>query len=81
MVVVDTDDRDWERAARVTSDAVRSGSHDVVYQGILIDFDGWRGVADFIERQPDGSYEVSDTKLARHSKPYFLLQLSLEASP
>ena len=76
MLVVDTDDRDWERAARVTADAIRSGSHDVVYQGVLIDPDGWRGVADFIERQPDRSYEVSDTKLARHSKPYFLLQLS-----
>ena len=47
-----------ERAARVTADAIRSGSHDVVYQGVLIDPDGWRGVADFIERQPDGSYEV-----------------------
>ena len=60
----------------LTADAIRSGSHDVVYQGVVIDPDGWRGVADFIERQADGSYEVSDTKLARHSKPYFLLQLS-----
>ena len=76
VLVVDTDDRDWERAARVTADAIRSGSHDVVYQGVFIDPDGWRGVADFLERQADGSYEVSDTKLARHSKPYFLLQLS-----
>jgi predicted RecB family nuclease len=73
---VDTEERDWERDARVTADAIHSGSHDVIYQGVFIDPDGWRGVADFIERQPDGSYEVSDTKLARHSKPYFLLQLS-----
>jgi predicted RecB family nuclease len=76
VLVVDTDDRDWERAARVSADAIRSGSHDVVYQGVFVDADGWRGVADFVERQGDGSYEVADTKLARHSKPYFLLQLS-----
>ena len=76
VLEVDTDDRDWERAARMTAEAIRSGSHDVVYQGVFVDADGWRGVADFVERQADGSYEVSDTKLARHSKPYFLLQLS-----
>jgi predicted RecB family nuclease len=76
VLVVDTDDRDWEQAARVTTDAIRSGSRDVVYQGVFVDPEGWRGVADFMERQADGSYEVADTKLARHSKPYFLLQLS-----
>jgi predicted RecB family nuclease len=76
VLVVDTDDHDWGRAARVTAEAIRSGTHDVVYQGVLVDPSGWRGVADFVERQPDGSYEVADTKLARHSKPYFLLQLS-----
>ena len=27
------------------------------------------------ERQPDGTYEVVDTKLARHSKPAYVLQL------
>ena len=31
--------------------------------------------ADFVERQPDGRYEVVDTKLARHSKPAYVLQL------
>lgn len=76
VLVVDIEDRDWGRAASVTADAIRFGSRDVVYQGVLIDPEGWRGVADFIERQADGSYEISDTKLARHSKPYFLLQLS-----
>ena len=55
MVVVDTDDRDWERAARATAAAIRSGSHDVVYQGVFVDPDDWRGVADFIEHQPDGA--------------------------
>jgi len=34
----------------------------------------WRGFADFVERQPDGRYEVVDTKLARHSKPAYVLQ-------
>jgi predicted RecB family nuclease len=76
ILEIDTDDRDWERAARETARAIRDKTHDVVYQGVLIDPDGWRGVADFVERQPDGSYEVADTKLARHPKPYFLLQLS-----
>ncbi|MDP9280022.1 MAG: TM0106 family RecB-like putative nuclease [Gemmatimonadota bacterium] len=76
VLVVETEDRDWQRAARVTADAIRTGSHDVVYQGVFIDPDGWRGIADFVERQVDGAFEVSDTKLARHSKPYFLLQLS-----
>jgi uncharacterized protein len=69
ILVVDSDDRDWGRAADVTADAIRSRSHDVIYQGAFVDPAGWRGLADFIERQPDGSYEVSDTKLARHSKP------------
>ena len=76
VLAVDTDDRDWERAAHVTSEAIRSGSHDVIYQAVFVDPDGWRGIADFVERHADGSYEVADTKLARHSKPYFLLQLS-----
>jgi hypothetical protein len=43
VLVVDTDDHDWERAARVSADAIRSGSHDVVYQGMFVDADGWRG--------------------------------------
>ena len=37
--------------------------------------DGWRGFADFLVRQPDGIYEAVDTKLARHAKPYHVLQL------
>ncbi len=37
--------------------------------------DGWRGVADFLLRQPDGTYEVLDTKLARTAKPAYILQL------
>ncbi len=37
--------------------------------------DGWRGIADFLERQDDGTYEAVDTKLARHAKPAHVLQL------
>src|SRR5215218_2481636 len=44
VLVVDTDDRDWGRAARITADAIRAGSHDVVYQGVFVDPEGWRGV-------------------------------------
>jgi len=65
---------DWERAARETEDAIRAQA-DVVYQGVFLDPDGWRGIADFLERQDDGSYEAVDTKLARHAKPAHVLQL------
>ncbi len=64
---------DWEPAARATEEAMRAGA-DVVYQAVFVD-GAWRGIADFLERRPDGSYEVSDTKLARHARPYHLLQL------
>src|ERR671918_94729 len=67
-------DLDWERAARETADAIGSQA-DVVYQGVLVSDDGWRGVADFLERQDDGTYEAVDTKLARHAKPAYVLQL------
>jgi uncharacterized protein len=59
--------------AEATREALASGV-DVVYQGVLV-ADGWRGVADFLMRQPDGSYEALDTKLARHAKPAYILQL------
>src|SRR5215218_8964360 len=68
-------DCDWEAAAAATEQAMRDGA-DVVYQAVLLDPSGWRGIADFLERQPDGFYEVADTKLARSAKPYFLLQLA-----
>jgi uncharacterized protein len=65
-----------------TEAAMRAGA-DVVYQGALADGD-WRGFADFLERVPvpcpafgDYSYEVIDTKLARHAKPGYLVQLCL----
>ena len=53
---------------------------DVIYQAVFVD-DDWRGVSDFLVRveRPSAlgawSYEAWDTKLARHTKPYFVLQL------
>jgi uncharacterized protein len=71
---IDFDDRDWERASRETERAIHDGD-DVVYQAVLTD-GTWRGLADFVERLPDGSgYEVVDTKLARKAKPQHVLQL------
>jgi predicted RecB family nuclease len=66
-------DRDWERATRETEQAIADGV-DVVYQGVLQD-GRWRGQADFLERQADGTYEAVDTKLARSAKPAYILQL------
>lgn len=61
-----------------TIEAMRSGA-DVIYQAAF--FDGqWTGFADFLLRRerPSAlgvwSYEVADTKLARHVKPAALLQ-------
>src|ERR687892_1034522 len=73
-ISLDHDDGDWERAARETKEAIRAQT-DVVYQGVFLDPDGWRGIADFLERQTDGTYEAVDTKLARHAKPAHVLQL------
>ena len=72
-------DHDWERAARETVEAMREGVG-VVYQGVLVS-DGWRGQADFLMRVETPSdlgawsYEALDTKLARHAKPAYILQL------
>ena len=69
----DDDERDWECAARETEEALRAG-REVVYQAAFLDGE-WRGLADFVIRGPDGSYEAYDTKLARHGKPAHVLQL------
>ena len=70
----------WPRLPRRPRDAMLTGA-DVIYQAALVD-GNWRGFADFLERvdRPSPvlgafSYEVLDTKLARHTKPYFLIQL------
>jgi predicted RecB family nuclease len=68
------------RAADDTLAAIRRGD-DVVYQATF--FDGrWLGLADFLlrvdrpsPRLGDWSYEVVDTKLARHVKASALLQI------
>jgi uncharacterized protein len=67
------DGQDWEDAQARTVAAMQVGV-DVVYQAVLAS-DGWRGVADFLMKQPDGTYEALDTKLARTAKPAYILQL------
>src|SRR4051812_940999 len=83
-------DVDWERDAARTEAAMRAGA-EVIYQGVFVDAHStatgnttparWRGIADFLIRvdTPSAlggwSYEASDAKLARHPKPYFILQL------
>jgi predicted RecB family nuclease len=71
--------QDLRRAADETAAALRAGS-DVVYQATF--FDGrWRGHADFLLRvdRPsalgDWSYEVADTKLARHATAGAVVQV------
>ncbi|MDQ1596826.1 MAG: hypothetical protein QOI70_250 [Microbacteriaceae bacterium] len=57
-----------------TASAFAAGAP-VVYQAAF--FDGrFLGFADFIIRTVDGTYEVYDTKLARHAKVTALLQLA-----
>jgi predicted RecB family nuclease len=72
-------DRDWAVDAERSVAAMRGGA-DVIYQAVFAD-DEWHGVSDFLVRveRPSAlgpwSYEAWDTKLARHTKPYFVLQL------
>jgi len=68
-----------DAAVDATMAAMRAGAA-VVYQAAFL-HDRWLGYADFLLRV-DGSselgdyhYEVADTKLARTSEPYFILQL------
>jgi predicted RecB family nuclease len=70
-----------EDAAARTADAMQAGAR-LIYQAQL--FDGrWQGRADFLRRTPEPSalggfsYEVLDTKLARHVTPRFVHQLAL----
>jgi predicted RecB family nuclease len=76
---------DLGEAAAATVAAMRQGA-EVIYQGAFIQEPGngspaWAGYADFLfcvetpSALGDYSYEVADTKLARRTKPYFLLQL------
>jgi uncharacterized protein len=69
----------WTKAAAATQEAMRDGV-EVIYQAAFAS-EGWLGSADFVERVERSSrlgpfsYEVADTKLARTTKPHFLLQL------
>jgi uncharacterized protein len=62
-----------------TLDAMRRGD-EIIYQGYLMDGE-FAGYPDFLVRVESPSvfgpwsYEPWDTKLARHPKPYFLIQL------
>ncbi|MDQ6929212.1 MAG: TM0106 family RecB-like putative nuclease [Candidatus Eremiobacteraeota bacterium] len=67
-------------AADATAAAMQRGAR-IIYQGVF--YDGiWLGKSDFLLRvetpsaQWPWSYEVADTKLALHTKPYFVIQLS-----
>jgi uncharacterized protein len=61
-------------AAGETKAAFEAGAA-VVFQATFAS-DGFIGFADFIVRQPDGSYQVHDTKLARRARVTALLQLA-----
>ena len=70
----------WAQRERLTLEAMHSGA-DVVYQATL--FDGhWLGHADFLVRTDrpsrlgDWSYDIADTKLARHLSVDALLQMA-----
>jgi predicted RecB family nuclease len=73
------DDRDFAAAAEATAAAMRAGSK-YIYQAVFLT-DDWHGIADFLERinRPSAlgnwSYQVLDTKLARHPRPEHALQL------
>ena len=72
-------EREWSKDAARTIAAMRAGVP-IIYQGVF-EHDGWHGVGDFLVQvdAPSAlgswSYEAWDTKLARHAKPYFALQL------
>jgi uncharacterized protein len=70
---------DWDGDAARTVAAMHDGA-EVIYQGVFVDAP-WRGIADFLFRVDSSSrlggwsYIAADAKLARHPKPYFILQL------
>jgi predicted RecB family nuclease len=64
---------DPEKALELTRQAIADG-REVIYQGALA-MDRFFGFTDFIVRAESGGYEIWDTKLARHTKPYHLIQL------
>ncbi|MGV1035267.1 MAG: TM0106 family RecB-like putative nuclease [Microbacteriaceae bacterium] len=65
--------------AERTREALRSGAA-VVFQAVFFDESDpalpFVGFADFLVKQPSGTYRVVDTKLARHVKTTALMQLA-----
>jgi len=84
IVTIESDNartaEDFQAAAASTREAMERGAR-IIYQGVFFE-GGWLGKADFLTRVETASarwpwsYEVADTKLALHTKPYFILQLS-----
>lgn len=64
---------DFGKALEMTRNSIADG-REVVYQGAL-SMEGFGGFTDFIVRGENDRYEIWDTKLARHTKPYHLIQL------
>ncbi|HET7569289.1 MAG TPA: TM0106 family RecB-like putative nuclease [Gammaproteobacteria bacterium] len=65
---------DRENTGADTLEAIEGGA-DVIYQACL-ENGPFGGYADFLKRSADGSgYEVWDTKLSKHVKPEYLIQL------
>jgi predicted RecB family nuclease len=71
--------RNFAAAAEVTAATMRAGAK-YIYQAVFLSGE-WHGIADFLERidRPsvlgEWSYQVLDTKLARHPRPEHALQL------
>ena len=80
VTIAEPDATNWACDPERTMTAMRAGA-EVIYQAVFVD-GPWRGVADFLMRvdRPSAlgpwSYEACDAKLARHPKPYFMLQLA-----
>jgi predicted RecB family nuclease len=73
IIEIDVDELGFDEAVAATHEAIAE-QPDVIYQAAFA-HDGWRGIADFLLRRPDGVYEALDTKLARRGKPSHILQL------
>ena len=65
---------DWDARGAATEQAIRDGV-DVVYQARLRRRRAGAGSPTSSSGSRDGSYEAVDTKLARHAKPSYILQL------
>lgn len=71
--LVEIPTRDFARALVQTKSAVAAKTP-VIYQAAFEEGD-FSGFADFVLLDPNGDYQVWDTKLARSPKPYYAVQL------